>query len=72
MNLWSMPTAAMPYVPGTIIIIVFLLSRQTLVIALFGLVAICFASGRPARAEAARHIVDRLTASKSTSSGKGG
>jgi hypothetical protein len=61
MNLWSMLSVAVPYIPTAVAAVILLLSRQTVVIAIFGLVAIVFAADRAARAETARHVVDRLT-----------
>ncbi|MCS6557321.1 hypothetical protein NYQ31_02795 [Curtobacterium flaccumfaciens] len=64
MNLWSMVSVAVPYIPTAVAAVILLLSRQTVVIAIFGLVAIAFAADRAARAETARHVVDRLTGRK--------
>jgi hypothetical protein len=61
MNLWSMLSVAVPYIPTAVAAVILLLSRQTVVIAIFGLVAIVFAADRAARAETARYVVDRLT-----------
>ncbi|WIE85116.1 hypothetical protein [Curtobacterium sp. MCPF17_021] len=70
MNFWSMLTAIAPYIPAAIASIAFLLSRQTVMIAIFGIMAVLFASDRAARSEAAQHIVDRLSTSRRN--GKGG
>jgi hypothetical protein len=70
MNFWSMLTAIAPYIPAAIASVAFLLSRQTVMIGIFGLMAVLFASDRAARSEAAQRIVDRLSASRRN--GKGG
>lgn len=64
MNLWSMLSVAVPYIPTAVVAVILLLSRQTVLIAIFGAVAIAFAADRAARAETARHVVDRLTGRK--------
>lgn len=61
MNFWSMLSVAAPYVPSAIIGALFLMSRQTVLVGIFGFVAIVLATDRAARAETARHVVDQLT-----------